>query len=180
MNDDKLSEVLSERENAYGDPREMCKKIAGYWSNYLRTDIDHVDVAIMMGLFKISRGSYGNNEKTADDLLDARGYLYMAENMQRSEPTAEEVNALPTEEERVQRCKTGTVKDGNITCECGTRDGLMEHYINEEFPDQAPTFPEQDPTLKITPTVSNEEVRAFMTGRMTQEQIDEFFEKGTK
>lgn len=96
---DKLKDILAEREEAYGDPREMHELIAEYWSTYLEDDIDAKDVAIMMTLFKIARSSHGDNEKTADDLLDGLGYLSFAEEFSRpAKPRGWDLSKISTDE----------------------------------------------------------------------------------
>lgn len=81
------SQVLSDREKDYDKYEDMLGLIAEYWSTYVSsiTDdnifIEEDDVATMMALFKIARATIGENEKTADDLQDALGYMAMASDM---------------------------------------------------------------------------------------------------
>lgn len=64
--------INGDRQNEYGNPRNMFSKIAQFWSAYLDRDITPEDVAMMMTLLKIARQSY---EHKADNLIDAAGYI---------------------------------------------------------------------------------------------------------
>lgn len=81
------SQILSDREKDYDKYEDMLGLIADYWSTYLGSITDdnfflaEDDVATMMALFKIARATIGENEKTADDLQDALGYMAMASDM---------------------------------------------------------------------------------------------------
>ena len=81
------SQVLSDREKDYDKYEDMLGLIAEYWSTYVSSVMDdniflgEDDVATMMALFKIARATIGENEKTADDLQDALGYMAMASDM---------------------------------------------------------------------------------------------------
>lgn len=81
------SQVLSDREKDYDKYEDMLGLIAEYWSTYVSSIMDdniflgEDDVATMMALFKIARATIGENEKTADDLQDALGYMAMASDM---------------------------------------------------------------------------------------------------
>ena len=85
-------EILDNRKADYGDPRDMFALIAKYWSTYLESHqkteggLVASDVAEMMTLFKIARATHGENDKTADDLIDAVGYMAFASGLRMTEP----------------------------------------------------------------------------------------------
>lgn len=73
--------VNGEREKQYGSPEDNFRRIADLWSTYLTSlfedeeiviDIDPIDVAKMMILFKIAR-SNGDKDKL-DNYVDILGY----------------------------------------------------------------------------------------------------------
>ena len=73
--------VNGEREKQYGNPEDNFRRIADLWSTYLTSlfedekivvDIDPIDVAKMMILFKIAR-SNGDKDKL-DNYVDILGY----------------------------------------------------------------------------------------------------------
>ena len=84
--------IIDNRKDDYGDPRDMFALIAKYWSTYLEShqktggDLAASDVAEMMTLFKIARATHGENDKTADDLIDAVGYMAFASGLRLAEP----------------------------------------------------------------------------------------------
>jgi hypothetical protein len=76
-----LNCVNGEREKQYGSPEDNFRRIADLWSTYLTSlfedeeiviDIDPIDVAKMMILFKIAR-SNGDKDKL-DNYVDILGY----------------------------------------------------------------------------------------------------------
>ena len=87
-------EIIDNRQEDYGDPRDMFALIAKYWSTYLESHqktaggLAGSDVAQMMALFKIARATHGENAKTADDLIDAVGYMSFASGLRLAEPDA--------------------------------------------------------------------------------------------
>ena len=87
-------DIIDNREADYGDPRDMFALIAKYWSTYLESHqktaggLEASDVAEMMTLFKIARATHGENDKTADDLIDAVGYMAFASGLRLEEPNA--------------------------------------------------------------------------------------------
>ncbi len=67
---DRAREIIcKERQNQYGAPEQSFDKIARYWSEYLQSDVDRMDVACMMILLKIARGT-----TKLDNFLDIIGY----------------------------------------------------------------------------------------------------------
>ena len=86
--------TIDNRKEDYGDPRDMFALIAKYWSTYLESHqktaggLAASDVAEMMTLFKIARATHGENDKTADDLIDAVGYMAFASGLRLEEPNA--------------------------------------------------------------------------------------------
>lgn len=85
-------DTIDNRKEDYGDPRDMFALIATYWNTYLESHrkapggLAASDVAEMMTLFKIARATHGENDKTADDLIDAIGYLAFASGLRLTEP----------------------------------------------------------------------------------------------
>ena len=84
--------TINNRKEDYGNPRDMFALIAKYWSTYLESHqktaggLAASDVAEMMTLFKIARATHGENAKTADDLIDAVGYMAFAGGLRQVEP----------------------------------------------------------------------------------------------
>ena len=87
-------EIIDNRKEDYGSPGDMFALIANYWNTYLESHqktaggLEASDVAEMMTLFKIARATHGENAKTADDLIDAVGYLSFASGLRLAEPDA--------------------------------------------------------------------------------------------
>ena len=67
-----INTVCGQREQDYGSPEDNFKIIAGMWGAYLGTEINAVDVAMMMGLLKIARIKTGTG--TMDSFADLAGY----------------------------------------------------------------------------------------------------------
>lgn len=69
--------IQQERESDYGNAKESFSSIANFWSNYLsrktqlEVNIDTIDVALMMNLFKISRNAY---KRKYDNFIDGESY----------------------------------------------------------------------------------------------------------
>ena len=101
-------EILDNRKADYGDPRDMFALIAKYWSTYLESHqkteggLVASDVAEMMTLFKIARATHGENDKTADDLIDAVGYMAFASGLRLTEPD-DTIEADMKNEEHITR-----------------------------------------------------------------------------
>lgn len=101
-------DIIDNREADYGDPRDMFALIAKYWSTYLESHqktaggLAASDVAEMMTLFKIARATHGENDKTADDLIDAVGYMAFASGLRLAEPD-DTIEADMKNEERITR-----------------------------------------------------------------------------
>ena len=64
--------VCGDRDKQYGNPEDNFAKIAEYWSVYLGKEVNAVDVAMMMSLFKIARIQTGTG--TLDSFVDLAGY----------------------------------------------------------------------------------------------------------
>lgn len=85
-------DIIDNRKADYGNPGDMFALIAKYWSTYLESHqktaggLAASDVAEMMALFKIARATHGENAKTADDLIDAVGYMAFASGLRLAEP----------------------------------------------------------------------------------------------
>ncbi len=93
-----LNCVNGEREKQYGNPEDNFSRIADLWSVYLTSlfedekivvDIDPIDVAKMMILFKIAR-SNGDKDKL-DNYIDILGYGACAAEIFESSEKAEQV-----------------------------------------------------------------------------------------
>ena len=101
-------DIIDNRKADYGDPRDMFALIAKYWSTYLESHqktaggLAASDVAEMMTLFKIARATHGENDKTADDLIDAVGYMAFASGLRLAEPD-DTIEADMKNEERITR-----------------------------------------------------------------------------
>ena len=100
--------TINNRKEDYGDPRDMFALIAKYWSTYLESHqktaggLAASDVAEMMTLFKIARATHGENDKTADDLIDAVGYMAFASGLRMTEPD-DTIEADMKNEEHITR-----------------------------------------------------------------------------
>ena len=64
--------VCGDRDEQYGSPEDNFAKIAQYWAAYLGKEVNAVDVACMMCLFKIARIKTGTG--TLDSFIDLSGY----------------------------------------------------------------------------------------------------------
>lgn len=64
--------ILKEREGQHGPPDVNLAKAARLWSAYKDTEMDAVDVAVMLGLLKVARVWTGK-ERT-DSIRDLVGY----------------------------------------------------------------------------------------------------------
>ena len=101
-------DIIDNRQAEYGNPRDMFALIARYWSTYLESHqktaggLAASDVAEMMALFKIARATHGENAKTADDLIDAVGYMAFASGLRLAEPD-DTVETDRKNEERMAR-----------------------------------------------------------------------------
>jgi|GEM_PF-642187 len=74
--------VDGQRLEDYGDLDQSFLRIAGMWSGYLGVELDKYDVAHMMIMLKLSRvcGKFHR-----DSYVDAAGYAYCAEKMNKSD-----------------------------------------------------------------------------------------------
>lgn len=70
--------INGDRRNDYGAPEISFEEVATMWGVYLNTNIKPQDVAVMMLLLKVVRFSYGH---TRDSLLDAAGYIGLADSL---------------------------------------------------------------------------------------------------
>lgn len=66
------NDILTEREEVYGDPVVMHEKIARLWSAILEVDIEATDVALMMIAMKVARAKRSPGHE--DSMIDVRGY----------------------------------------------------------------------------------------------------------
>lgn len=82
--------INGDRQQSYGNPEDTHRVIAEMWSGFMRAKIStgvidyHAmispkDVALMMVLFKIGREL--NGAGSADNLIDAAGYIALAADM---------------------------------------------------------------------------------------------------
>ena len=101
-------DIIDSRKGDYGNPGDMFALLAKYWSTYLESHqktaggLAASDVAEMMTLFKIARATHGENAKTADDLIDAVGYMAFAGGLRQAEPD-DRVEADMKNEEHITR-----------------------------------------------------------------------------
>lgn len=110
-----LNCVNGEREKQYGNPEDNFKRIADLWSVYLTSifedvvfELDPIDVAKMMILFKIAR-SNGDKDKL-DNYVDIIGYGACAaeifENQTRDDILQKRVEAFPCDHVKLaDECK---------------------------------------------------------------------------
>jgi len=68
--------VCSDRNRKYGEPEDSFALISSLWSRYLKVNISSTDVAIMMILLKVARGSL--NPSHVDSFIDIAGYAACA------------------------------------------------------------------------------------------------------
>lgn len=71
-----MSDLITERGEHYGDPRENHHRIAGMWSALLGVTITAHDVALMMILLKVSRAK--NDPFLEDNIDDGQAYWEIA------------------------------------------------------------------------------------------------------
>ena len=74
--------VDGQRRDDYGDMDQSFLRIAGMWSGYLGVNLDKYDVAHMMIMLKLSRAC---GKFHRDSYVDAAGYAYCAEKMNKSD-----------------------------------------------------------------------------------------------
>lgn len=78
-----VRDIVEEREEQHGSPKEIFESIAIFWSDYLNrahgceVDLSGMDVALMMAQFKIAR-VIANPGKALDSLMDIAGYAACA------------------------------------------------------------------------------------------------------
>lgn len=78
-----VRDIVEEREEQHGSPKEIFETIAIFWSDYLyrahgcEVDLSGMDVALMMVSFKVAR-TIANPEKALDSLMDIAGYAACA------------------------------------------------------------------------------------------------------
>ena len=70
--------IVSERAEHYGDPRQNLDRIAGLWTAYIGYPVTAHDVAQMMVLVKISRSKVAKHD---DNYTDAIGYTEIARDL---------------------------------------------------------------------------------------------------
>lgn len=105
MTDNILSQantvIYGDREATYGDPGKNIRIIAEYWTTYLASigvnvpdGLDYDDVCNMMVLLKIAR--LGNSPMHYDSLIDACGYLALAERIKNADIEKAQSNRTQT------------------------------------------------------------------------------------
>lgn len=78
-----VSDIVEEREEQHGSPKEIFESIAIFWSDYLNrahgyeVGLSGMDVALMMAQFKIAR-VIENPKGSLDSLMDIAGYAACA------------------------------------------------------------------------------------------------------
>ena len=73
---DSVKDIVTEREQMHGCPKENLERISVYWSNYLGINIKPEDVCLMMMLMKMGRLNTGKVK--ADSIRDLVGYNAIA------------------------------------------------------------------------------------------------------
>jgi ribosomal protein L37AE/L43A len=63
--------INGDRATSYGNPLDMCNKIALFWEGIIGKRISAEDVALMMILLKVARET---NKHSKDNILDIAGY----------------------------------------------------------------------------------------------------------
>ncbi|MDR1684921.1 MAG: DUF6378 domain-containing protein [Desulfovibrio sp.] len=76
--------INGDRQNSYGSPAESFNRTAALWSAYLGRGVSAKDVAVCMALLKLAREAYRHKP---DNLLDAAGYLGLAADMVKEDPS---------------------------------------------------------------------------------------------
>lgn len=66
-------EVIEERGQSYGHPRDNLRRISELWTTYLGRDVGMGDVAMMMILLKVARTVETPCHR--DSLVDIAGYI---------------------------------------------------------------------------------------------------------
>ena len=74
--DKSLDVITGERQQQYGSPEDVFRRVAELWSTYLDTGVSPEDVCHMMTLLKIARMRSG--EPHADNYIDSIGYQALA------------------------------------------------------------------------------------------------------
>ncbi len=77
---DALRLVDEDRKSTYGDYDENLTRIAEMWSGYTGTEINAMDVALMMVLVKISRSKAGY---ARDNAVDGVAYFLIHDSLAR-------------------------------------------------------------------------------------------------
>ena len=78
-----VRDIVEEREEQHGSPKEIFDSIAIFWNDYLyrahgcEVDLSGMDVALMMVQFKIAR-VIENPKGSLDSLMDIAGYAACA------------------------------------------------------------------------------------------------------
>lgn len=84
--------IYGDREQTYGSPGKNLEAIAAYWTTYLRSkglvvpedSLTFDDVCNMMVLLKVAR--LGNTPLHRDSMVDACGYMALADRVARVSP----------------------------------------------------------------------------------------------
>ncbi len=84
---DQAKEIINkDRQDAYGKPEDCFTGIATLWNWYIgldiRDELTPYDIAIMMTLLKLVREKHKHKQ---DNLIDACGYLALAEDLAEEE-----------------------------------------------------------------------------------------------
>ena len=78
-----VRDIVAEREQQHGSPKEIFETIAIFWKDYLyrahgcEVDLSGMDVTLMMTQFKIAR-VIANPGKALDSIMDIAGYAACA------------------------------------------------------------------------------------------------------
>ena len=78
------NDILKEREELYGNPVIMHKRISKIWSGILGYVISANEVALCMIGLKLARSQ--SNPSHEDSLVDTKGYAEIAQLIQKTDP----------------------------------------------------------------------------------------------
>jgi hypothetical protein len=76
--------INADRQDDYGSPAESFSRTAALWSVYLNRTVSGRDVALLMALLKLSREAHNHKH---DNLVDAAGYIGLAADMVKEDPS---------------------------------------------------------------------------------------------
>ena len=84
--------VGGERNKSYGDPRADYARVAKVWSGILGHEVTPLQAALCMAGLKLVREGFRHKD---DNLVDAHGYLLVAESIVRDESPQDFIGRRP-------------------------------------------------------------------------------------